>query len=301
MGQPGIYVEILIQEDLNRIWQLTQEPDQHQRWDLRFTRIQYLPRASSAEPQRFLYETRLGFGLRIAGTGESVGDREPKQGDVASSLKFASEDPKSLIRTGAGYWKYIPTNAGLRFITWYDYEVRFGGLGRVLDRLAFRPLIGWATAWSFDRLRLWSEGKQSPEASMNVFLIHAMARISIAFIWIWQGLVPKLMFHDADELRMLAQAGLQPSLLPWIGTGEILVGVLILCAWNVRAVLAANSALMIAVTAVVAARSPLYLIAAFNPLTLNLGMFSLGIIGWIASRILPSARKCLRVAPGKLS
>lgn len=290
-------MEILIRADLNRVWQLTQDPDRHQRWDLRFTRIQYLPRRSSAEPQRFLYETRLGFGLSIAGTGESVGERAPEQGDVTSSLKFASDDRKSLIRTGAGYWRYIATTDGLRFFTWYDYTVRFGVLGRLMDRFAFRPLIGWATAWSFDRLRLWVEGTQSPEASMNLFLIHAVARLSISFIWIWQGLVPKLLYNHVDEIRMLTQTGLSPSLLPWIGTGEVLVGVLILCTWRWRMVFVANAALMIVLTMLMVAESSPYLFAAFNPMTLNAGMFALAIAGWFASTSLPSARNCQRVDP----
>lgn len=294
---PGIYVETRINAELNRVWQLTQDPNEHERWDLRFTRIQYLPRTSSAEPQRFLYEARLGFGLNVAGTGESIGERAPEGGDVTSSLKFASDDRNSLIRTGTGYWKYIPTADGIRFFTWYDYTVRFGMLGRLVDRFAFRPLIGWATAWSFDRLRLWAEGKQSPEASMNLFLIHAVARLSMAFIWIWQGLIPKLLYKHVDELRMLTQTGLPPSMLPWIGVGEVLVGVLIVCTWRLRVIFVANAALMIALTMLIVAESSPYLVAAFNPITLNAAMFALAIAGWFASTSLPSARNCRRVDP----
>lgn len=163
--RPGIYVEITIQDSLENIWRFTQQPDLHQRWDLRFSRIHYLPRPTATEAQHFLYETRIGFGFTIKGTGESIGQRTSATGDTTSSLKFASADPKSLIRTGSGYWRYIPTPAGLRFLTWYDYDVRFGVAGRLADRLVFRPLMGWATAWSFDRLRLWAEDKQLPEHS----------------------------------------------------------------------------------------------------------------------------------------
>jgi hypothetical protein len=46
----------------------------------------------------------------------------------------------------------------VRFLTGYDYGTRFGLPGQVIDRLALRPLLGWATAWSFDRLRLWRCG-----------------------------------------------------------------------------------------------------------------------------------------------
>jgi len=153
----GIYVKINIQDNLDHVWLLTQDPALHERWDLRFSRIHYLPRSSSAEPQHFLYETRIGFGLSIKGTGESVGQRASAVGDTTSSLKFASADPKSLIREGSGYWRYVPTESGLRFLTWYDYKVRFGITGRLADRLVFRPLMGWATTWSFDRLRIWTE------------------------------------------------------------------------------------------------------------------------------------------------
>lgn len=294
---PGIYVEILIKSDLDRVWQLTQQPDLHEKWDLRFTHIQYLPKADAAEPQRFLYETRIGFGLAIAGTGESVADRSGAQGDITSSLKFASDDAKSLISKGAGYWKYVPTGDGLRFFTWYDYETRWGFLGRLVDRIAFRPMIGWATAWSFDRVRLWAEDEQTPDASMNFFLIHALARVVIAFIWIWHGLIPKLLFRHIDELRMLSQAGLASSFLPWIGAGEILIGLLILCTWRVRSLLLANAAAMVVVTLVVAAQSPSYLKAAFNPVTLNLAVFALATMGWLAAHRLPSARHCLRINP----
>lgn len=296
-SQPGIYVEIFIHESVDKIWQLTQEPELHERWDLRFSKIIYLPRTTPDEPQRFLYETRIGFGLSIKGTGESVGRRTLDDGDTTSSLAFASEDPKSLITEGSGYWRYVPAQNGLRFFTWYDYRVRFGAVGRFIDRLLFRPLIGWATAWSFDRLRLWAESGQSPESSMSLSVIHAVARITLAFVWIWHGLVPKMLFRHIDERTMLMQAGIPLHWLPWIGLGEIAFGILILCAWNRRTILAINVALMIFATVAVAMNSPSYLQAAFNPVTLNLAVVALCLADWLASRMLPSARRCLRKDP----
>ena len=47
---------------MDDLWRLTQTPELHRRWDLRFTDIEYLPRPDEAEPQRFLYATRIGFG-----------------------------------------------------------------------------------------------------------------------------------------------------------------------------------------------------------------------------------------------
>lgn len=293
-SNPGIYVEILIRQPLERIWQLTQDPHLHQRWDLRFTSIEYLPRNAASEPQQFLYETRVGFGLAIKGTGESVGERMLDSGEATSSLRFASDDPKSLISKGSGYWRYVPVHDGVRFFTWYDYDVRFGVIGRVIDRVAFRPLIGWATAWSFDRLRLWAEADQSPESSLNIAIIHAISRSTIALIWIWHGLIPKLIFRNIDERVMLAQSGLPTQFLPWIGTLEIILGLMMLFFWNSRSVFPLNIALMVVALISVAVHSPAYLSAAFNPVTLNLTVIALSVVGWVATRLLPTARRCLR-------
>lgn len=297
----GIYVEIEIQDDLDHVWLLTQDPVFHERWDLRFSRIHYLPRSSSAEPQQFLYETRIGFGLSIKGTGESIGQRASAVGDTTSSLKFASADPKSLIDEGSGYWRYVPTQSGLRFLTWYDYKVRFGIAGQFVDRLVFRPLMGWATAWSFDRLRIWAETGRPPESTLAFSLIHAVARLSIGTIWIWHGLVPKLLYQHIDERTMLAQAGMPVGLLPWIGVLEILFGALILYGWSWRSIFLANIAFMVLATVAVALNSPVYLTAAFNPVTLNFAMIALSIVGWLSSATLASSRRCRRLAPKERS
>jgi hypothetical protein len=158
----GIYVERLIRADIERLWEYTQVPDLHERWDMRFSSITYLPRPTLDQPQQFLYETRIGFGLKISGEGESIGDRIGENGTRSSRLAFWSRDAKSLIRQGSGYWRYVPTEDGIRFITYYDYTTRFGLAGRCVD-LVFRPLLGWATARSFDALALWLESGIPPE------------------------------------------------------------------------------------------------------------------------------------------
>ena len=142
VGGPPISVEIFIRTTLDELWERTQIPALHQRWDLRFTDIEYLPCPDESQPQRFQYETRIGFGLRIAGEGESVDTRADARGVRTSALRFWSDDPKSLIRTGPGYWQYVPVKGGVRFLTRYDYETRLGPLGRLVDRMVFRPLIG---------------------------------------------------------------------------------------------------------------------------------------------------------------
>jgi hypothetical protein len=297
----GIYVQIDIRAPLDRVWQLTQTPSLHQQWDLRFSTIEYLPRPDPQAPQRFLYATRIGLGLRIQGEGETVGSHDSASGERTSALKFWSDDPKSLIRSGSGYWKYVPSSDGVRFLTLYDYQTRFGVIGRLFDRMIFRPLLAWATAWSFDRLRIWLEKGIDPAISMQRFLIHAAARCTLAFVWLYQGVVPKLIFHHADERSMLHAAGLSAALaqttLTVIGWCEVAIGLLLILIWRWRWPLWITLILMPLAAIGVAVTSPSFLAAPFNPIVLNTTVFALAAIALLSAKDLPSANRCVRRLP----
>lgn len=175
-SQP-VYVEILIDADLDRVWQLTQDPSLHSRWDLRFSRI--VPTGDlAAGGYRFDYERSLPFHT-IRGTGTSLGERRRPDGTRTSALRFSTGDRLSPLGAGRGYWRYVPTGSAVTFITGYDYAP---GWGRVLDRLVLRRLIGWMTAWSFDRLRIWAETGTPPErwpvASVLLFWMPGRPRAS---------------------------------------------------------------------------------------------------------------------------
>jgi hypothetical protein len=297
MTSAPIYVEIDVRCPMEEIWRLTQTPELHRRWDLRFTDIRYLERPDETQPQRFVYETRIGFGLAVRGEGETVGAAE-KDGARSSALKFGSDDPKSLIRVGSGYWKYIPTNDGIRFLTRYDYRTRFGALGRFVDALAFRPLLGWATAWSFDRLRLWLEEGLDPATTATSALVHALARGVLGLIWVYQGVFPKLLFQHSGELEILRSSGLvggfEALVLTFVGIAEIVFGLLLLSLWRVRSLFLVNALLLAILLVGAAASQPRLLVAPFNPLTLNLVMATLGIAGYLSSFHLPTSRRCHR-------
>jgi hypothetical protein len=296
----SIYVEILIRSGMDELWEKTQEPKLHERWDLRFSKIGYLPR-EPGEAQKFIYTTTIAAGVRIEGAGESTGERNDSNGQRTSALKFWSDDPKSLIEIGSGYWKYVPTSDGIRFITWYDYRTRFGVVGRLTDRLFFRPLLGWATAWSFDRLRLWIEKGVLPEAYREKTFTYALSRLTIAFIWFYHGLVPKLINRNQDELKMLGDAGIARSellgALSLIGYMEICLALLLIIFWKSRWPLWFTLTSMLLATLGVAITSPSYLTGAFNPLTLNLAVAALAVVGLLNGTSLPTASNCLREPP----
>lgn len=157
MRRNGIYVETSIAADMDAVWSATQDPEQHVRWDIRFSHIAPI-RGGGDETLVFRY-TRDALLHRVDGTGVSIGEVRRPDGSRTSALRFSTSDRLSPIRSGRGYWRYVPNpTGGVTFITGYDYEPGWG----VLDRIV-RPLLGWATAWSFDRLRIWLEGGAAPE------------------------------------------------------------------------------------------------------------------------------------------
>lgn len=293
----GIYVETFIHGNMEELWRRTQTPDLHEQWDLRFSHITYLPRPDLTEPQRFLYETRIGFGLAIRGQGESVGDAA-QANRRTSALTFWSDDPRSIIQKGSGYWQYVQHEQGVQFLTWYDYSTRFGRAGKVFDRAIFRPLMGWATAWSFDRLRLWIEKGIDPATARRSAIMHGIARIVLAFIWLYHGLVPKLLLTQHDEVVLLLNSGVSPGnvhlVMRLLGLAEVAFGVLILVTWRQRWPFLATIFLLLLATTGVALTSPQYLGAAFNPVTLNVAVIALALIGFLASAGSPFASRCLR-------
>lgn len=154
-------MEILIHAPLETVWNFTQDPGSHVRWDARFSSIR--PRRVREDgAQEFSYELDLVVHT-IHGTGVSRGSRENAGGERTSALLFDTGDRLSPLGQGRGYWRYIPTPDGVRFLTGYDYAPGWGRLGRLLDPLVTRRFVWWLTARSFDRLRMWAEDGVVPE------------------------------------------------------------------------------------------------------------------------------------------
>ncbi|WP_194397647.1 SRPBCC family protein [Microbacterium atlanticum] len=157
MRHRGIFVETSIAADPEAVWAATQDPAQHVRWDLRFSRITPTG-TTTGGATAFTYEREMALHT-VRGTGVSLGEKHRADGSRTSALRFHTADPLSPIASGRGYWRYVVGADGVTvFSTGYDYAPGWGRLDAVV-----RPLLGWATAWSFDRLRIWLETGTPPE------------------------------------------------------------------------------------------------------------------------------------------
>jgi hypothetical protein len=103
------------------------------------------------------------------------------------------------------------------------------------------------------------------------------SRIALAFVWIYQGIVPKLVCQSPIELGLLAHLGpMFGFLCSVMGYGEMLFGVLLLLSpW--RWPFLVNIAAMLGLFGYVSLTEPSLLVQPFNPVTLNVALIALSI------------------------
>jgi hypothetical protein len=144
---PPVHVAVRLAAPLSEVWRMTQDHHLHPAWDHRFSRIEMLAARIETGTQ-MRYEKRM-CGMVIRGFGRYKLHKPMRQ----STSEFWSDDWRSPSRRGVGLWRYSPCAGGVEFRTAYTYEVRWGLVGRVLDRLVIRRWFQRETERSFARLR----------------------------------------------------------------------------------------------------------------------------------------------------
>ena len=129
-------------------------------------------------------------------------------------------------------------------------------------------------------------------------LVHVIARVSLAAVFAYQGLIPKLVARDADEIAMLQDAGVSANVrhiaLGALGLSELAFAAALLIAWGRRWPAWICLASMVVATAAVGVHSRRFFEAAFNPFSLNVAVASLAAIDLLVLAGVPSASRCLR-------
>jgi len=190
-----IVVEAIIPAPVEVVWERSQVPEQHTAWDIRFNHIGYIDKTDDRGYHLMDYRTNVALGITINGHGRYLANSEHSH----SSFEFDSDDWKSIIRNGRGIWLYRRCSEGTLFKTVYDYDVRHGWIGRMLDAAIFRSLLQLATEWGFETLRQWCAGDD--EAT-------ARRRGRLPFAW----------FYLKRRLGWNPATGAARS---WLGTGQV--------------------------------------------------------------------------------
>jgi hypothetical protein len=119
-------------------------------------------------------------------------------------------------------------------------------------------------------------------------LIHQICRFTVAGIWLYQGLFPKLLGPHHDELAMASAFGIRPELQSIVsyaaGTAEVAFALCLVLfhsyVWPQLASAIATAVLLL----FVAIYAPSYLVAAFNPVVMNVASISLSAIAILVLR-----------------
>lgn len=104
-------------------------------------------------------------------------------------------------------------------------------------------------------------------------------QLSLAALWIYQGLVPKILFQAQDELRIWLLQGFDESLalalMQLSGAAEMMFGCLLLVLKPSRLLHGLNILAMLGLSLLIIALEPLYFSKAFNPFVMNGAMAAL--------------------------
>lgn len=109
-----------------------------------------------------------------------------------------------------------------------------------------------------------------------------LCRFTLAFIWIYQGLVPKWLGPHPDEIAINLAAGATPAQAVFIaragGTFEIALGMAILLCFRWRPLYALAALVVLVLHLVTAWVAPGFMATAFNAMTIDAAIVALCLI-----------------------
>jgi hypothetical protein len=123
------------------------------------------------------------------------------------------------------------------------------------------------------------------EASRRIALAYRWARLAVVLVWLWHGLVPKLIVRHPDEALPLINAGFSES-TAWTqvtiaGFLEIGMAIAVVVWWRHRWPLMLTMIGMAAAIIGVALTAPMLFLDAFNPLTFSITVGILALVAWL--------------------
>ena len=122
---------------------------------------------------------------------------------------------------------------------------------------------------------------------MNIFResspVLLISRVVLAFSWIYQGAVPKVICRSPAEIELLRYVikieELACTMILWIGYGEILFGIILLFT-NRGWIFLLNVPALLILLGYVAVFHPALLTLPFNPLILNVSLIGMSLIAY---------------------
>lgn len=122
-----------------------------------------------------------------------------------------------------------------------------------------------------------------------------LARYVIGLTWIYQGLIPKLLYLSPQELAMTGSLGFSADmtlvLIQSAGVAEILFGLIFIQGYQNRWLQLLNLVGLTGLLLFTAVMTPQMLLGAFNPLTTNIPLMVLGYFLFQQPQAVPPIRR----------
>ena len=123
-------------------------------------------------------------------------------------------------------------------------------------------------------------------------MAYRISRISIAAIFLWHGIVPKLLFQSEQELELMRWSSYTAYhavlITNIVGVVEIIFALLMLVLWRHKWPMFVSIALMVVMLLGVLMIKPSMTTEAFNPVSLNFAVIALCLINLFSK---PGAKK----------
>src|SRR5439155_10458276 len=118
-------------------------------------------------------------------------------------------------------------------------------------------------------------------------IVKVMARVSLGLVWLYEGLVPKIIFLNAhpEQIELVRRSGLfwpTPELtLISLGVAQTLAGIILIIGWVERAAVVLATLAMFVLIVLVAAGKPPMLTDPFGALAKDLCLVSCAMTVWL--------------------
>jgi uncharacterized protein YjeT (DUF2065 family) len=116
-------------------------------------------------------------------------------------------------------------------------------------------------------------------------------RLALGFVWVWEGLVPKILAPDRVQFEMVERSGLwwhsPAATLFWLGCSMIVAGLLITSGYRERLTVAAASAALVVLIFLVAFNEPRSITDPFGGLAKDACLFACAAVVWFLAPVKP--------------
>jgi len=127
--------------------------------------------------------------------------------------------------------------------------------------------------------------------------VKILARVSLGLVWLYEGLVPKILFLNANpaQIDLVRRSGLfwpNPELtLIALGIAQAIAGAILIIGWAERAMVMLTTLWMFALILLVAACNPAMLTDPFGALAKDLCLVSCAATVWLLAPVLRQRSK----------